>query len=219
MFHNKKEIKYFNVGDLQDYENNARYHTDDQIAGVEASMAEFGFINPILIDENNIIIAGHCRKVAAIGIGMDEVPCIVLEGLTENQKNALRIADNRLPQNAQWDPDMLIAEVGRLHNDGYNTDILGFDQADIDKMLDSIQVPEPEPIEDPEPAAQEEPQPAAKPGPDLGDDKKVPGLEEVTIKIKIPKKFEEQVKEFLAIGEVQTPGGMGRGILKRLDLI
>ena len=225
----EREIKYFNIADLQDYEKNTRYHTDDQIAQVEASIAEYGFTNPILIDENRVIIAGHCRKIAASGVGLEKVPCVILEGLSEDQKKALRIADNRLPQNSRWNIDLLIEEIGDLYNSGYNVDLLGFDDESMNRILDSIKIPEPEEGDQaPAAAASQE---SAAPGrePAAGDPAQpadldsqaedLAALDEIEIKIKIPANYKNQVEEFLAGSEMKTPGGMGRGILKRLQLI
>lgn len=225
------QIVDIEISKLKSYENNARYHTDDQLEQIENSIKEFGFVNPVLIDENNVIIAGHGRKLAAVGVGLDTLPCIVLEGLDENQKKALRIADNRLPQNASWDIDLLITEIGELYNDGYNVDRLGFSEEDINKLLEHVPVPEAEGSPEAEPGPGQpagenqgtpeggEGEPAPAPSPDVDPGASLAGLEEKIIKIRVPAKYEDQILEYLAGDELKTPGGLGRGILKRLELI
>ena len=103
--HYKHTIK--KVKDLIPYVNNSRTHSDDQVNQVAASIKEFGFTSPVLIDEQGGLIAGHGRVMAAKKLGLDEVPCITLSGLTEAQKKAYIIADNQLPLNAGWDLDKL----------------------------------------------------------------------------------------------------------------
>jgi len=121
------------VNELIPYAKNSRTHSDEQISQVMASIKEFGFTNPILIDENNGIIAGHGRLIASQRLGIDEVPCIVLEGLTENQKRAYVIADNKLALNSGWDEEMLKLEIEDLNLDGFDIDLLGFN---VDELND-----------------------------------------------------------------------------------
>lgn len=116
---------------LQKYENNSRTHSEEQIDQVVRSINEFGFTNPILIDEDNIIIAGHCRLDAAVKVGLKEVPVIILKGLTPQQKKAYVIADNKLSLNAGWDYDMLLAEIKSLEDDEYDTSLTGFSEDEI----------------------------------------------------------------------------------------
>lgn len=126
------------VSDLIPYINNSRTHSDEQINQVAASIQEFGFTNPILIDEKNSIIAGHGRIQAAQKLGITEVPCIIISGLTEGQKKAYVIADNQLALNAGWDIDMLKAEVLTLNELDMDLSLLGFD----DDFLGSLLEPE-----------------------------------------------------------------------------
>lgn len=105
------EIIYKNVDELIPYVNNSRTHNAEQIKQICASINEFGFTNPILIDEKNMIIAGHGRLMASQKLGMDTVPCIVLEGLTEAQKKAYIIADNKMALNAGWNEELLKLEL------------------------------------------------------------------------------------------------------------
>lgn len=101
------------VDSLIPYARNARTHSDAQVAQIAASIREFGWTNPILVDGDNSIIAGHGRLLAARKLGMEQVPCIELAGLTETQRKAYILADNKLAMNAGWDEDML-----RLESDG-----------------------------------------------------------------------------------------------------
>lgn len=122
------------IGDLIPYVNNSRTHDEEQITQLMASFKEFGFTNPVLIDEENGLIAGHGRVMAAKRLGMEEIPAIVVDGLTKAQKKALVIADNQLALNADWDIDKLKLEVDTLDELDFDLDILGFD-ADFLKDL------------------------------------------------------------------------------------
>lgn len=123
------------TSDLIPYVNNARTHSDKQVNQVAASIKEFGFTNPILIDESNGIIAGHGRLQAAQKLNLDEVPCIILEGLTEAQKKAYVIADNQLALNAGWDDDLLKLEIENLKELDFDIELLGFEDDFIDKIF------------------------------------------------------------------------------------
>jgi hypothetical protein len=120
------ENKVMQVSDLIPYINNARTHSDQQIAQVAASIKEFGFTNPVLIDTENGIIAGHGRVLAALKLGLEQVPCIVLDGLTEAQRKAYVIADNQLALNSGWDDEKLRLELEHLESLDFNMDLLGF---------------------------------------------------------------------------------------------
>lgn len=122
------------------YSNNSRTHSDSQIAQVAASIQEFGFTNPILIDENKTVIAGHGRLLAAKKINLDQVPTITLHGLTEAQRKAYVIADNKLALNAGWDDQALQAELERLQELDFNLDLIGFDVDELAKLLEPEQV-------------------------------------------------------------------------------
>ena len=117
------------------YIRNARTHTEEQIAQVAASIVEFGWTNPILVGADGVIIAGHARLLAARKLGMTEVPVIVLDHLTETQRRALVLADNRLAMNAGWDEEMLRVELESLQEDGFNLDIVGFSDEEIEVLL------------------------------------------------------------------------------------
>ena len=132
-------ISYIAVSDIRPYKSNPKIHKNKQIQQIANSISEFNFNNPILIDENNVIIAGHGRLLAAKHLNMQEVPVIRLTHLTEAQKKAYRIADNKLTENGEWDFDLLKLEFEDLNNLelDFNLDITGFDTADIDIMLDN----------------------------------------------------------------------------------
>ena len=136
MAQQKTQIEYVSVDNLKAYERNARTHSDEQVQQVAESIKEFGFTNPVLIDENNELIAGHGRTMAAKSIGMKEVPAIRLKGLTAAQKKALRIADNQLALNAGWDEELLRIELGELQELDFNLDVMGFSDEELDLLLD-----------------------------------------------------------------------------------
>lgn len=123
---------------LLPYAANARTHSDDQIAQIAASIAEFGFNAPCLIDERGILIAGHGRLLAAKRLGLRDVPAIRLAHLTDAQARAFRIADNQIALNATWDDALLSAEVARLKDDGVDLDLLGFGEDELDSLLDGL---------------------------------------------------------------------------------
>jgi DNA modification methylase len=133
-------VKYRKVEDLIPYVNNSRKHSDEQVAQISASIKEFGWTNPILIDGTNSIIAGHGRLMAARKLKMDEVPTIELGHLTDIQRKALVIADNKLALNADWDNTLLTIELDELLKDGFALDILGFNQDELAALLEPEQV-------------------------------------------------------------------------------
>lgn len=123
------------------YVRNARTHSEDQVAQIAASIAEFGFVNPVLIGADDVIIAGHGRVLAAKSLGHAEVPAIVLGHLDEAQRRALVIADNRIAENAGWDEAMLKSELSALRKEDFDLDVLGFSDDDLLRMLDSVSLP------------------------------------------------------------------------------
>ena len=124
------------IEDLIPYVKNSRTHSEDQIAQIAASIKEFGWTNPILIDGENGIIAGHGRVMAARKLKYKQVPTIELKDLTETQRKAYIIADNRLALNAGWDNEMLTIELNDLLADGFALELLGFDPKEIDALLE-----------------------------------------------------------------------------------
>lgn len=130
-----RDYKSVAVRDLIKYESNSRTHSDEQIAKIVRSIKEFGFTNPLLIDEHNGIIAGHGRLAAALQIGLDEIPCIVIEGLTPEQKAALVIADNKIALDAGWDNDKLLIEFEFLKQFDYDLTLTGFDLDELSEIF------------------------------------------------------------------------------------
>ena len=124
------------VDSLIPYVKNSRTHSDAQVAQIAASIKEFGWTNPILVDGDNGIIAGHGRLLAARKLGFKEVPTIELKDLTETQKKAYIIADNRLALNAGWDNEMLTIELNELLADGFALEVLGFDPKELSALLE-----------------------------------------------------------------------------------
>lgn len=120
------------IGDLVPYANNARVHSKGQLAQLRASLREFGFVTPVLIDFDNNIIAGHGRVEAARAEGMTEVPCVLVSNLTEAQRKAYILADNRLCETGAWDPQLLKLEIADLERLHFDTGIIGFDAAALE---------------------------------------------------------------------------------------
>ena len=119
------------VDDLIPYARNSRTHSDAQVAQIAASVREFGWTNPVLVDGENGIIAGHGRVLAARKLGMEEVPCIELAGLSDTQRRAYIIADNKLALNAGWSEDILKIELEELGELGFDLDLIGFTDDEI----------------------------------------------------------------------------------------
>jgi DNA modification methylase len=130
-----REIVYKNVNDLIPYARNSRTHDTNQVSQIVASIKEFGFTNPILIDDEGLIIAGHGRVQAAQKLNLKTVPTICLDYLTEAQKKAYVIADNRLALNVGWDFDMLKVELNDLNDLDFDVSLLGFDDKEINDIL------------------------------------------------------------------------------------
>jgi DNA modification methylase len=137
-----RQIEVRDTESLIPYANNSRTHSNAQVSQVAASIKEFGFTNPVLIDEQGGIIAGHGRVMAAKKLGLAEVPCVVLDGLSEAQKKAYIIADNKLALNSGWDADMLKVEMERLGELGFDLSLTGFDDIELGELFG-----EPEQIE------------------------------------------------------------------------
>jgi hypothetical protein len=116
---------------LVPYARNARTHTDEQVDQVAASIREWGWTNPVLVDEAGGIIAGHCRVLAATKLGLAEVPVIIAAGWSEAQKRAYVLADNQLALNAGWNPELLKLELGELQGLGFDLGVIGFDDAQL----------------------------------------------------------------------------------------
>jgi DNA modification methylase len=128
-------IEYRPIGSLIPYARNPRTHTEAQVAQIVASIREFGWTNPVLVDGENGIIAGHGRLMAARNLGLTSVPVIELAGLTEAQKRAYVIADNQLAMNAGWDTELLSLEIGELDALGFNLSLTGFSDDELAGLL------------------------------------------------------------------------------------
>lgn len=130
-----QKIEMIKTGNLIPYSGNSRKHDSNQVSQIAASIKEFGFNNPILIDDENGIIAGHGRLMAAQKLGIDEVPCLKLGHLSDAQRRAYVIADNKLALNADWDDETLKAEIERLLDENFDLNMTGFDEEELDKLL------------------------------------------------------------------------------------
>ena len=129
------KLVFRSVADLIPFSRNSRTHSDEQVAQIAASIKEFGFTNPILTDGDNGIIAGHGRLQAARKLGLTQVPTIPLNGLTDAQKRAYVIADNKLALNAGWDIDLLSSEIAGLGEEGFDLSLLGFNENELAALL------------------------------------------------------------------------------------
>jgi len=139
------KVERRSIGSIIPYARNSRTHSDEQVAQIAASINEWGFTNPILVDIDGEIIAGHGRLLAAQKLGLKEVPCITAVGWSDAQKKAYVIADNKLALNAGWDNDMLAVEFGELKELDFNLDLIGFDP---DELANILKEPETEGLTD-----------------------------------------------------------------------
>lgn len=140
---------------------NARTHSEDQVAQIAGSIAEFGFVNPVLVGDDGVIVAGHGRVLASRKLGLTEVPVIVLAHLTPTQRRALMIADNQIATNAGWNEEMLAMELAALKDEAFDLELLGFDEADIDRLLAGTLEDE---ADDPDAAPEPPADPVSRPG-------------------------------------------------------
>lgn len=160
------QITMMPVDRLEPYARNARTHPDWQIAQIASSIAEFGFTNPILAGEDGVIIAGHGRLLAARRLGLLVVPVIVLEGLSDAQRRALVIADNKIAENAGWDEDLLRSELAALREDGFELEVIGFSEDELSQLLGGLEdagAP-PAALGDPDHVPEPLPQPVSRSG-------------------------------------------------------
>jgi len=138
-----RQIETLPIGALTPWAKNARTHSKKQIKQIAASIDEFGFTNPVLIDDENVLLAGHGRVEAAKTLGIEDIPCVRLSGLSDAQKRGYVLADNKLALNAGWDEEVLAEELGALMeiDDGFDIGLTGFSIPEIDTLLDA-RVPE-----------------------------------------------------------------------------
>jgi DNA modification methylase len=151
---------------LVPYARNARTHSDQQVAQIAFSIAEFGFTNPILNGDDDVIIAGHGRLMAAQRLGLTEVPTIVLAHLNETQRRALVVADNKIALNAGWDTEILLEQIDLIRADGFDMDLVGFSDEELEGMLEEIEGPQ---LGDAVDGEDDVPEPPAEPVSVLGD--------------------------------------------------
>lgn len=124
---NIKELQSVEIEKLKPYEKNAKIHNQNQLEKLQESIKEFGFLTPCLVDRNFNLIAGHGRVEAAKGLGLKEVPCVFVENITETQRKAYILADNRLGELAEWDMDLVEDELKDLYQEGFKIDLTGFE--------------------------------------------------------------------------------------------
>lgn len=129
------KITIINTDEIIAYENNSRVHSQDQISQIAESINTFGFVNPVIVDGRNEIIAGHGRLYAARKIGLKNIPCIIVDDLTEEQKKAYIIADNKIAQNSTWDCSILADEISSLMNSNFGIDVIGFSDDELNNIL------------------------------------------------------------------------------------
>ena len=129
------QVERWPLDRLIPHARNARTHSETQIAQIAGSIAEFGFLNPVLVGDDGVLVAGHGRILAARKLGLHEAPVIVLAHLTPTQRRALMIADNQIALNAGWNEEMLSAELASLKEEAFDLELLGFDDADLDRLL------------------------------------------------------------------------------------
>jgi DNA modification methylase len=162
--HTAQKIEQWPLARLRPYERNARTHSPEQVAQIAASIQEFGFTNPILVGEDDGIIAGHGRLAAAMDLGLTEVPVIVLGHLTAEQRRAYVLADNKLALNAGWDEELLATELQELQLADFDLSLLGWSDEELADLLPGVEQLDPEEMGDgdavPEPPAE----PVTKPG-------------------------------------------------------
>lgn len=130
-----KELQHWKLDRLKAYEKNSRTHSPAQVSQVAASIKEFGFTNPILVDSSDGIIAGHARLLAAKELRLESVPVIVLDHLTDAQRRAYVIADNKLALNAGWDLEILSQELADLSAEGFGLEVIGFSDEELEALL------------------------------------------------------------------------------------
>jgi ParB-like chromosome segregation protein Spo0J len=130
------KVVRWDIEALIPYANNAKVHSEAQVAQIAASITEWGWTVPVLVDESGELIAGHGRVLAARSLGLTSIPVMIAEGWTDEQKRAYRLADNKLAEGSEWDEDLLRIELGDLSAEGVDlTALAGFSQEEIDKLL------------------------------------------------------------------------------------
>src|SRR4029079_14953722 len=154
------QIERWPLDRLIPHARNARTHSDAQVAQIAGSIAEFGFVNPVLVGDDGVIVAGHGRVLAARKHGLTEAPVIVLAHLSPTQRRALMIADTQIATQAGWNEEMLAAELTALRDEDVDLGLLGFDEGELDRLLDG----EAEEGEDADEAPELPADPVSRPG-------------------------------------------------------
>ena len=140
--HNERlQVVMKKVTDITPYANNPRKNEQTALK-LKRDIAEFGFLNPIILDDNDVIVSGHARLKAAVMLGMEEVPCTYAKNLTEDEIKAFRLADNKTAELARWDYDKLVAEMTALSESGFDLDFSGFNEAEQFFYLDDAATPD-----------------------------------------------------------------------------
>lgn len=137
------KVEHWDISKLAPYPANAKIHPDSQVEQIKASMTQFGFVNPILVDNKGEVIAGHGRLTAAMSMGLAKVPVIKLGHLSDAQAKALRIADNSIAQAGQWNVDLLEAELATLRAIDYDMEPLGLTHIDLPDIEEQVVAPPP----------------------------------------------------------------------------
>jgi hypothetical protein len=153
-------LEHWPLDRLIPHARNARTHSEEQVAQIAGSIAEFGFVNPVLVGDDGVMVAGHGRVLAARQLGLAEVPVIVLSHLAPAQPRALMIADNQIATNAGWNDEMLTAELAALRDEDVDLGLLGFDESEIERVLAGANDESADLDEAPEPPAE----PVTRPG-------------------------------------------------------
>lgn len=158
------KIELWNVDRLQPYAKNSRTHSDEQVGQIAASITEFGFTNPVLVDSKDGIIAGHGRLLAAKRLNLTEVPVIVLDYLTDEQRRAYIIADNKLALNAGWNEELLASELSSLQESGFDVSLTGFSDEELEDLLSGVSEEPGEQLTDPDEVPEPPVETITKPG-------------------------------------------------------
>jgi ParB-like chromosome segregation protein Spo0J len=137
------KVEQWDIDRVLPYAANAKIHPDLQVQQLAASMQQFGFVNPVLVDAKGVLVAGHGRLLAAQSLGMERIPVIRLGHLSEDQVKALRLADNSLPQGGRWNPDLLEAELAHLSAIKFDLEPLGLDSIELPDVEEQLTTPPP----------------------------------------------------------------------------
>lgn len=159
-----QRIELWPLERLKSYERNARTHSPEQIAQICASISEFGFTNPILVDSSDGIIAGHGRLSAASALGLSTVPVVVLDHLSERQRRAYILADNQFALNAGWDTELLRMELTDLQDEDFDLSVIGFSDEELAELLPEVEELDAEPLDDADEVPEPPVDPISKPG-------------------------------------------------------